>query len=56
MPNETYLTLKEVADILRVSERSILRYIESDRLKASKIGGWRISESDLKKFIEDSKK
>jgi len=45
------LTIKEVAQYLRVSERSIDRYIKSGRLKASKIGQWRISEKDLKEFI-----
>ena len=54
MTNEKFLTLKEVADILRVSERSIMRYIESGKLIASKIGQWRIAESDLEKFIKQS--
>ena len=46
------LTIKEVAKILRVSERSINRYIESGRLRASRIGQWRIKESDLDVFLE----
>ena len=46
------LTIKEVAKILRVSERSVNRYIESGKLKASKIGQWRIKQSDLNKFLE----
>ncbi len=46
------LTIKEVAKILRVSERSINRYIESGRLRASRIGQWRIKESDLEKFLD----
>jgi len=54
MTKEKLLTLKEVAEILRVSERSVTRYIESGRLKASKIGQWRISEKDLQKFIQES--
>ena len=41
------LTIEEVADILRVSTRTIVRYIESGKLKASKIGVWRIKESDV---------
>lgn len=48
------LTLKEVAKILRVSERSVLRYIESGRLHASRIGQWRIKESDLEKFLKEN--
>ena len=46
------LTIEEVADILRVSTRSVNRYIESKKLKASKIGVWRIQQSDLNHFLE----
>ena len=42
------LTIKEVAKILRVSERSVNRYIESGRLRAVKIGQWRIKEKSRK--------
>ena len=46
------LTIKEVAKYLRVSERSVLRYIEAGRLKASKVGWWRIKQSDLEDFLK----
>lgn len=45
-------TISETAKILRVSGRTVTRYIESGRLKASKIGVWRIKESDLNAFLE----
>jgi excisionase family DNA binding protein len=45
------LTIKEVAKFLRVSERSVLRYIEAGKLAASKIGWWRVSQSDLENFL-----
>jgi len=48
------LTVKEVANYLRVSERSVLRYIEAGRLKASKVGWWRIKQSDLDKFLKET--
>ncbi len=48
------LTIKEVAKFLRVSERSVNRYIEAGKLKASKIGQWRIKQSNLEKFLEDN--
>ena len=48
---DTFLTLKETAKKLRVSERSVFRYIHSKRLKASKVGYWRIAERDLKDFL-----
>ncbi len=51
---EKLLTIEEVADILRVSTRTIVRYIESGKLKASKIGVWRIRESDVHLFLEET--
>ena len=48
------LNIKEVARYLRVSERSILRYIEAGRLRASRIGQWRIKQSDLEKFLKEN--
>ncbi len=48
------LTIKEIAKILSVSERSVLRYIESGRLEASKISQCRIKESDLEKFLKEN--
>ncbi len=51
---EKLLTIEEVADILRVSTRTIIRYIESGKLKASKIGVWRIKESDVHLFLEET--
>jgi len=48
------LTIEEVAEFLRVSTRTVIRYIESGKLKASKIGGWRIKESDVQLFLEET--
>lgn len=53
MKQDKFLTLKEAAERLRVSERSMFRYIHSGRLKAAKIGYWRISENDLQAFISE---
>ena len=52
--NEKFLTLKEVAKKLRVSERSIYRYIRLSKIKAVKVGYWRIGEKDLSRFIKES--
>ena len=49
--DDKLLTMQEAADYLRVSTRSIFRYIKDSRLKASKIGWWRIKQSDLEKFL-----
>jgi len=52
MTQDKLLTIKEVAKILRVSERSVNRYIEAGKLKASKIGQWRIKQSELDKLLD----
>ena len=49
---EKLFTLKETAKILRVSERTIMRYLKSGKLKASKVGQWRIKQSDLENFLK----
>lgn len=54
MTQEKFLTLQEVADRLRVSERSVFRYIHSGRLEATKVGYWRIKESELEKFLKEN--
>jgi excisionase family DNA binding protein len=46
------LTIDELAEILRVSTRTVIRYIDSGKLKASKIGVWRIKQSDVDRFLE----
>jgi len=48
------LTLKEIAKILRVSERTIMRYLKAGKLKASRPGQWRIKECDLEKFLGEN--
>ena len=48
------LTLKETAQVLRVSERTMMRYLKSGKLKASKVGQWRIKEGDLEKFLKEN--
>ena len=47
-------TINEIAKILKVHSRTINRYIESGRLKASKLGVWRIKQSDLDAFLEET--
>lgn len=48
---EQLYTLPEVAAMLKVSRKTVYRYIESGKLKATKIGQWRIKKSDLDKLL-----
>lgn len=46
------ISIKQASQILNVSKKTIYRYIKSKRLKAFKIGQWRIEESALKKLLK----
>lgn len=46
-------SLKEVEEILKVSQRTLYTYIKTGKLKAVKMGKyWRVSHESLKDFIE----
>ena len=47
------LTIEEVAKILKVSKRTVYRWVDSGDLKTARIGRktYRVFESDLRKFI-----
>ncbi len=48
-----YFTLKEVAERLKVSERTVWRWVHSGELPAIKLGQqWRIRDDDLDEFLE----
>ena len=45
-------TLDEVADILKVTKRTLYNYVKAGKLPAVKIGKyWRVSEESLRAFI-----
>jgi putative resolvase len=50
---ETYFTVGEVAERLKVSHMTVYRWIKTGQLGAYKIGGeFRITEQDIKRFLE----
>jgi excisionase family DNA binding protein len=50
---ETYFTVEEVAERLKVSHMTIYRRIKAGELGAYKLGGeFRITERDLQRFLE----
>ena len=55
---EEVYTVQEVAQNLKVSERTVRNWIESGEQPAFPIGkrGYRISKADLQAFIEDRKR
>jgi excisionase family DNA binding protein len=51
--NETYSTVKEIADKFRVSRQAVYDWIESGQLKAIRVGKRvRIPESSVAGFIK----
>lgn len=52
----TVLTLKEVAERLRLHPNTLRRYIKKGKLAAMKFGRvWRIEEKDLEEFMRANK-
>lgn len=54
MPQNNFLTVKKVAKYLVVHPRTVYRLIKAKKLKATNIGGWRITHEDLQDFIKQS--
>lgn len=52
MPDIKVYTLDEVADILKVTKRTLYTYIKDGKLHAVKMGKyWRVTEENLRKFV-----
>jgi excisionase family DNA binding protein len=51
------LTLKEVADYLKLAEKTAYRLAADGKLPGFKVGGsWRFKAADIERWIEDKKK
>lgn len=51
---EPMLDIIDVADVCRVSEKTVRRWIHAGDLPAAKLGGqWRIRHRDLNAFVID---
>ena len=51
-----FLTVKEVAEILKVTKMTIYRYIKAGKITAYKIGkDFRIEKAEFGKFLENIK-
>lgn len=47
-----YLTIRETAQKLDISEESVRDFIKAKKLRAVKIGQWRVNPEDLEAFIK----
>ena len=54
-PLVTLLTIPEVAEVCRVSTKTVRRWVNGKRLPAARLGNqWRIRQEDLGRFINTS--
>ena len=50
----TIYTLDELAELLKVTKRTLYNYVRSGKLEAVKVGReWRVTEDQLKHFLEE---
>lgn len=47
-----YLTVRQTAEKLDISEESVRELINNKQLRAVKVGKWRIKPQDLENFIK----
>lgn len=46
-------TIKETAELLKVTERTIYSYVTAGKLKATKMGKyWRVTEDNIRAFLQ----
>lgn len=54
--DEKFFTVKEISELLKLSELTIYKYIKENRLEAIEFGGhFRISEASLQAFLSNHK-
>ena len=51
-----FLTVREVAEMLKVNKMTIYRYVKAGKIEAYKVGkDFRIQETEIEKFLENIK-
>ncbi|MFC1602317.1 helix-turn-helix domain-containing protein [Pseudomonadota bacterium] len=54
--NDEILTMKEVADYLKLAEKTAYRLAAEGKLPGFKVGGsWRFKKTDVESWIEENK-
>ena len=54
MEDDKILTIREVAEYLRLAEKTVYRLVSEDKLPGFKVGGaWRFRKIDIDKWIDE---
>jgi len=54
MADERFYTIKEVAELFKVSDGGVRKWLKTGKLKGIKLGRiWRIKKSDLDEFVNE---
>lgn len=56
MTNERWFTVSDIAELVRVQERTVRKWLREGRLAGLNFGGktgWRVKESELDAFLKD---
>lgn len=56
MEKKPFYSPQEVADLLEVKVLTVYRWIRAGKLKAVKIGRWKISETELQRLLTEGEK
>lgn len=49
-----FLTVEEIANILKIPETTVTRWLRNKTLKGTKLGGfWRVTESNFNEFVNN---
>ncbi len=55
MSESRFLTVQEVADLMRVSSMTVYRLIKSGELRAARVGrSFRVRQEDIDEYLESS--
>ena len=56
MPDERFMTLKEVAEYLHLNERTVYKWAQEGTIPGSKLGStWRFRRSEVDLWVEQRK-
>ena len=57
MTDTAFLNLEQVAKMLGVSERTVLRLLDKKEIKGFKVGrAWRFEHSDIEAYVEQQRR